>query len=85
MAAPLPGSCSFYVEKKRRFCKMVPAKGRRFCGEHATMVSLWTGWCGWLTVLKELGIRAGGGRFCSQLPLSCAETSLLLARHQNML
>lgn len=45
MAAPLPGSCSFYVEKKRRFCKMVAARGRTFCGEHATMVSSRTRWC----------------------------------------
>ncbi|XP_054644478.1 tRNA:m(4)X modification enzyme TRM13 homolog [Dunckerocampus dactyliophorus] len=37
MAAPTSGRCSFYVEKKKRFCKMVVAKGRRFCGEHATM------------------------------------------------
>ncbi|XP_075901366.1 tRNA:m(4)X modification enzyme TRM13 homolog isoform X2 [Nelusetta ayraudi] len=37
MAAPLPGSCGFFLEKKRRFCKMVAARGRRFCGEHATM------------------------------------------------
>lgn len=45
MAAPLPGSCGFFLEKKRRFCKMVAARGRRFCGEHATMVSSRTGWC----------------------------------------
>ncbi|XP_014908046.1 tRNA:m(4)X modification enzyme TRM13 homolog [Poecilia latipinna] len=37
MAAPLPSRCSFFVQKKNRFCKMVPGKGRSFCGEHATM------------------------------------------------
>ncbi|KAM4738812.1 tRNA:m(4)X modification enzyme TRM13 homolog isoform 2-T2 [Anableps anableps] len=37
MAAPLPGRCRFFVQKKNRFCKMVPGKGRSFCGEHATM------------------------------------------------
>ncbi|XP_042317632.1 tRNA:m(4)X modification enzyme TRM13 homolog isoform X2 [Sceloporus undulatus] len=32
---PHPGRrCAFFVERKRRFCKMVPAQGRRFCGEH---------------------------------------------------
>eukprot|EP00076_Gallus_gallus_P048733 XP_422313.3 tRNA:m(4)X modification enzyme TRM13 homolog [Gallus gallus] len=31
---PLPGRCAFFVQRKRRFCKMVPALGRRFCGEH---------------------------------------------------
>ncbi|XP_051021544.1 tRNA:m(4)X modification enzyme TRM13 homolog isoform X2 [Acomys russatus] len=45
MAAPAPtshatgfpteGRCSYFVEKKKRFCKMVVAAGRRFCGEHA--------------------------------------------------
>uniref|UniRef100_A0A3P9NFJ5 tRNA:m(4)X modification enzyme TRM13 n=1 Tax=Poecilia reticulata TaxID=8081 RepID=A0A3P9NFJ5_POERE len=39
MAAPLPSRCGFFVQKKNRFCKMVPGKGRSFCGEHATMVS----------------------------------------------
>ncbi|KAF0041554.1 hypothetical protein F2P81_005086 [Scophthalmus maximus] len=40
MAAPASGSCGFFVEKKKRFCKMIVGRGRRFCGEHATMVSL---------------------------------------------
>ncbi|XP_044055620.1 tRNA:m(4)X modification enzyme TRM13 homolog isoform X2 [Siniperca chuatsi] len=38
MAAPLPGRCGFFVEKKKRFCKMIVGKGKAFCGEHATMV-----------------------------------------------
>ncbi|XP_077462647.1 tRNA:m(4)X modification enzyme TRM13 homolog [Stigmatopora argus] len=29
------GKCAFLVEKKQRFCKMLAARGRRFCGEHA--------------------------------------------------
>ncbi|XP_067452114.1 tRNA:m(4)X modification enzyme TRM13 homolog [Thunnus thynnus] len=41
MAAPLPGMlpgrCAFFVEKKKRFCKMIVGKGKTFCGEHATM------------------------------------------------
>ncbi|XP_035862954.1 tRNA:m(4)X modification enzyme TRM13 homolog isoform X2 [Sander lucioperca] len=36
MAAPLPGRCGFFVEKKKRFCKMIVARGKVFCGEHAT-------------------------------------------------
>ncbi|CAD7683196.1 unnamed protein product [Nyctereutes procyonoides] len=32
---PAEGRCSYYVEKKKRFCRMVVAAGRRFCGEHA--------------------------------------------------
>ncbi|KAG7218875.1 hypothetical protein INR49_019461 [Caranx melampygus] len=40
MAAPLPGRCAFFVEKKNRYCKMVVGRGKTFCGEHATMVSL---------------------------------------------
>ncbi|KAL8178270.1 UNVERIFIED_CONTAM: tRNA:m(4)X modification enzyme TRM13 [Gekko kuhli] len=32
--SPQPGRCAYFVERKRRFCKMVPARGRRFCGEH---------------------------------------------------
>ncbi|KAF3834598.1 hypothetical protein F7725_027156 [Dissostichus mawsoni] len=38
MAAPLPGRCGFFVEKKKRFCKMIVARGNVFCGEHATQV-----------------------------------------------
>uniref|UniRef100_A0A1A8JFW3 tRNA:m(4)X modification enzyme TRM13 n=2 Tax=Nothobranchius kuhntae TaxID=321403 RepID=A0A1A8JFW3_NOTKU len=32
-----PTRCVFFLQKKKRFCKMIVAKGRRFCGEHATM------------------------------------------------
>uniref|UniRef100_A0A8C5XA50 tRNA:m(4)X modification enzyme TRM13 n=1 Tax=Malurus cyaneus samueli TaxID=2593467 RepID=A0A8C5XA50_9PASS len=32
--APLPGRCAHFVLRKRRFCRMIPAPGRRFCGEH---------------------------------------------------
>lgn len=31
---PEPGRCAYFVQRKRRFCRMVPAAGRRFCGEH---------------------------------------------------
>ncbi|NXL36542.1 TRM13 enzyme, partial [Glaucidium brasilianum] len=31
---PVPGRCAYFVERKKRFCKMIPAPGRRFCGEH---------------------------------------------------
>ncbi|XP_061860374.1 tRNA:m(4)X modification enzyme TRM13 homolog isoform X3 [Colius striatus] len=36
MAAPQPqpGRCGFFVQRKKRFCRMVAAAGRRFCGEH---------------------------------------------------
>ncbi|XP_071328953.1 tRNA:m(4)X modification enzyme TRM13 homolog isoform X2 [Trachinotus anak] len=37
MAAPTPGRCGFFVEKKNRFCKMIVGRGKIFCGEHATM------------------------------------------------
>uniref|UniRef100_A0A3B4AIA2 tRNA:m(4)X modification enzyme TRM13 n=1 Tax=Periophthalmus magnuspinnatus TaxID=409849 RepID=A0A3B4AIA2_9GOBI len=39
MAAPVPVRCAFFVERKKRFCKMIVGKGKRFCGEHAAMVS----------------------------------------------
>ncbi|XP_009466653.1 PREDICTED: tRNA:m(4)X modification enzyme TRM13 homolog [Nipponia nippon] len=32
--SPVPGRCAYFVERKKRFCKMIPAPGRRFCGEH---------------------------------------------------
>ncbi|XP_059122133.1 tRNA:m(4)X modification enzyme TRM13 homolog isoform X3 [Peromyscus eremicus] len=32
---PTEGRCSYFVEKKKRFCRMVAAAGKRFCGEHA--------------------------------------------------
>ncbi|KAF1555456.1 UNVERIFIED_CONTAM: hypothetical protein FQV16_0006817, partial [Eudyptes robustus] len=31
---PVPGRCAYFVARKKRFCKMIPAPGRRFCGEH---------------------------------------------------
>ncbi|NXM31482.1 TRM13 enzyme, partial [Oxyruncus cristatus] len=31
---PQPGRCGHFVQRKGRFCRMVPAPGRRFCGEH---------------------------------------------------
>ncbi|NWX43559.1 TRM13 enzyme, partial [Steatornis caripensis] len=31
---PVPGRCAYFVERKKRFCRMIPAPGRRFCGEH---------------------------------------------------
>ncbi|XP_059710371.1 tRNA:m(4)X modification enzyme TRM13 homolog isoform X2 [Haemorhous mexicanus] len=36
MAAPEPepGRCAHFVLRKKRFCRMIPAPGRRFCGEH---------------------------------------------------
>lgn len=37
--APPPNSCRFFVTKKKRFCKMIAASGKIYCGEHATMVS----------------------------------------------
>ncbi|KAM8930632.1 tRNA:m(4)X modification enzyme TRM13 homolog [Pelodytes ibericus] len=32
---PLPGRCSYYVQRKKRFCKMIVSEGKRYCGEHA--------------------------------------------------
>ncbi|CAN9500834.1 unnamed protein product [Ophioblennius macclurei] len=37
MAAPKSGRCGFFVEKKKRFCKLEAARGRAYCGEHAHM------------------------------------------------
>ncbi|TKS75266.1 tRNA:m(4)X modification enzyme TRM13 -like protein [Collichthys lucidus] len=37
MAAPMPGRCGFFVEKKKRFCKMLVSGGKTYCGEHATV------------------------------------------------
>ena len=31
---PTEGACHFYIRKKNRYCKMVPARDQRFCGEH---------------------------------------------------
>eukprot|EP00066_Takifugu_rubripes_P027708 XP_011616974.1 PREDICTED: tRNA:m(4)X modification enzyme TRM13 homolog [Takifugu rubripes] len=35
--APSSNSCGFFVKKKKRFCKMIAASGKIYCGEHATM------------------------------------------------
>uniref|UniRef100_A0A3P8XCV1 tRNA:m(4)X modification enzyme TRM13 n=1 Tax=Esox lucius TaxID=8010 RepID=A0A3P8XCV1_ESOLU len=35
VSAPLTGRCSFYVEKKKRYCKMIVGSGKSYCGEHA--------------------------------------------------
>uniref|UniRef100_A0A674K0L9 tRNA:m(4)X modification enzyme TRM13 n=1 Tax=Terrapene triunguis TaxID=2587831 RepID=A0A674K0L9_9SAUR len=34
LRVPVPGRCGYFVERKKRFCKMIPAQGRLFCGEH---------------------------------------------------
>ena len=31
---PTEGACHFYIPKKNRYCKMIPAKNQSFCGEH---------------------------------------------------
>ncbi|XP_053929088.1 tRNA:m(4)X modification enzyme TRM13 homolog isoform X2 [Cuculus canorus] len=33
-ACPIPGRCAYFVERKKRFCKMILAAGKRFCAEH---------------------------------------------------
>ncbi|XP_030228294.1 tRNA:m(4)X modification enzyme TRM13 homolog isoform X1 [Gadus morhua] len=33
--SPIPGRCGFFVERKRRFCKMIVRTGNSYCGEHA--------------------------------------------------
>ncbi|XP_012697417.2 tRNA:m(4)X modification enzyme TRM13 homolog isoform X2 [Clupea harengus] len=35
VSAPLPGRCAYFVEKKKRYCKMVVGAGKAYCGEHA--------------------------------------------------
>lgn len=39
--SPAEGRCGYYVEKKKRFCRMVVAAGKRFCGEHAGAAEVW--------------------------------------------
>ncbi|XP_075689461.1 tRNA:m(4)X modification enzyme TRM13 homolog isoform X2 [Rhinoderma darwinii] len=34
-AGPMPGRCSHFVQRKKRYCKMIVALGKKFCGEHA--------------------------------------------------
>ncbi|XP_057300356.1 tRNA:m(4)X modification enzyme TRM13 homolog [Hydractinia symbiolongicarpus] len=31
---PVEGRCGFFVKRKQRYCKMLPAKGNRYCAEH---------------------------------------------------
>ena len=26
--------CSFFLKRKNRYCKMIPGKGKKYCGEH---------------------------------------------------
>ncbi|KAJ1679666.1 tRNA:m4X modification enzyme [Spiromyces aspiralis] len=33
--AQRPTGCHFWVEKHKRFCKLIPKKGQNYCGEHA--------------------------------------------------
>ncbi|KAL1023196.1 hypothetical protein UPYG_G00037540 [Umbra pygmaea] len=35
VCAPLAGRCAFFVEKKKRYCKMIVGSGKTYCGEHA--------------------------------------------------
>nr|XP_033771862.1 tRNA:m(4)X modification enzyme TRM13 homolog [Geotrypetes seraphini] len=34
-SAPYPGRCGFFVQRKKRFCKMIVGEGKSLCGEHA--------------------------------------------------
>ncbi|XP_073499148.1 tRNA:m(4)X modification enzyme TRM13 homolog isoform X2 [Phyllobates terribilis] len=34
-AGPIPGRCGHYVQRKKRYCKMTPGEGKKYCGEHA--------------------------------------------------
>ena len=34
--APIEGSCHFFVERKKRYCRFRPAKESNFCAEHRT-------------------------------------------------
>lgn len=34
---PEPGKCGFYVQRKKRFCKMTIKPGAQYCGEHAPL------------------------------------------------
>lgn len=34
-AGPMPGRCSYFVQRKKRYCKMIVSEGKKYCGEHA--------------------------------------------------
>ena len=34
---PEPGKCGFYVQRKKRFCRMVVKPGAQYCGEHTPL------------------------------------------------
>ena len=34
--APIEGSCHFFIERKKRYCRFRPAKESNFCAEHRT-------------------------------------------------
>jgi len=34
---PEPGQCGFYVQRKKRFCRMVVKPGAQYCGEHTPL------------------------------------------------
>jgi len=36
---PLAGHCGFYVQRKKRFCKMTVRPGAQYCGEHSPVPS----------------------------------------------
>jgi len=39
--API-GSCNFYIERKRRFCRFKPSDGQKYCAEHAGLLGVST-------------------------------------------
>jgi len=36
---PEPGACGFYVQRKKRFCRMIVKPGAQYCGEHQPLPS----------------------------------------------
>lgn len=35
LAISFQNKCSFFLKRKNRYCKMIPGKGKKFCGEHS--------------------------------------------------
>lgn len=59
--SPVPGRCAYFVERKKRFCKMTPGPGRRFCGEHGQHeVPAWPGGAAGLPEAREDGLLGTG-------------------------
>lgn len=82
---PPDGSCHFFVERKRRYCRFTPAKGSDYCAEHATIYDVSIGhetgmFSPWNNVNKSTMSHLTIVQFCVAHVKICREMYLVMCK-----